>query len=43
MFRLTITDMQDKYFGDCYDIYLLQSQYKGVLALKINSYTSTGR
>ena len=28
MFRPTITDMQDKYCGDCYDIYLMQSQYK---------------
>ena len=25
----TITDMQDKYCGDCYDIYLIPSQYKG--------------
>ena len=25
----TITDMQDKYCGECYDIYLIQSQYKG--------------
>ena len=29
MFRPTITDMQDKYCGDCYDIYLIQSHYKG--------------
>ena len=29
MFRPTITDMQDKYCGDCYDIYSIQSQYKG--------------
>ena len=29
MFRPTITDMQDKYCGKCYDIYLIQSQYKG--------------
>ena len=29
MLRPTITDMQDKYGGDCYDIYLVQSQYKG--------------
>ena len=28
MFRPTITDMQDKYRGDCYDIYPIQSQYK---------------
>ena len=27
MFRPTITDMQDKYCGNCYDIYLIQSQY----------------
>ena len=29
MFRATITDMQDKYCGDCYDIYIIQSHYKG--------------
>ena len=29
MFRETITDMQDKYWGDCYNIYFTQSQYKG--------------
>ena len=29
MFRPTITDMQDKYCGNCYDIYPIQSQYKG--------------
>ena len=29
MFRPTITDMQDKYCGDCYDNYFIQSQYKG--------------
>ena len=29
MFRPTITDMQDKYCGDCYDIYFIQSLYKG--------------
>ena len=29
MFRPTITNMQDKYCGNCYDIYLIQSQYKG--------------
>ena len=29
MFRPTITDMQNKYCGDCYDIYVIQSQYKG--------------
>ena len=29
MFRPTITDMQDKYCGNCYDIYLIQSQYNG--------------
>ena len=32
MFRPTITDMQDKYCGDCYDIYLIQSQYTKVSA-----------
>ena len=31
MFRPTITDMQDKFCGNCYDIYLVQSQYKGNL------------
>ena len=29
MFRPTITDMQDKFCGNRYDIYLNQSQYKG--------------
>ena len=29
MFRPTITDMQDMYCGDCYDIYLIERQYKG--------------
>ena len=29
MFRPTITDMQDKYFGASYDLYPIQSQYKG--------------
>ena len=29
MFRPTITDMHDKYCGNRYDIYLIQSQYKG--------------
>ena len=29
MSRTTITDMQAKCCGDCYDIYLIQSQYKG--------------
>ena len=29
MFKPTITDMQDKYCGNCYDSYLIQSQYKG--------------
>ena len=28
MLRPTITDMQDRYCGNCYDIYLVQSQYK---------------
>ena len=32
MFRPTITDMQDKYCGGCYDIYLFQSQYTKVAA-----------
>ena len=26
----TITDMQDKYCGDCWDIYLIQTQYTKV-------------
>ena len=30
MLRPTITDMQDKYYGDCYHIYLIQSQYTKV-------------
>ena len=30
--RPTITDMQDKYCGDGYDIYLIQSQYTKVAA-----------
>ena len=29
MFKPTITDMQEKYCGNCYDIYLIQSQYNG--------------
>ena len=29
MFRPTINDMQDEYCGNCYDIYLIQSRYKG--------------
>ena len=29
MFRPTITDMQDKYCGDRYDIYRIKSRYKG--------------
>ena len=28
MLRPTIINMQDKYCGDCYDIYLIKSQYK---------------
>ena len=32
MRRPTITDMLDKYCGDCYDIYLIQSQYAKVAA-----------
>ena len=31
-FRPTITDIQDKYCGDCYDIYLMQSQSTKVAA-----------
>ena len=30
MLRPTITDMQDKYCGNCDDIYLIQSQYTKV-------------
>ena len=29
MFSPTITDMHDKYCGNRYDIYIIQSQYKG--------------
>ena len=29
MFRPTITDMQGRCCGNCYDVYLIQSQYKG--------------
>ena len=32
MFRPTITDMQDKHCGDCYDFYPIQSQYTKVAA-----------
>ena len=32
MFRPTITDMQDKYCGNCSDIYLNQSQHTKVAA-----------
>ena len=32
MFRPTIIDMEDKYCGDCYDIYLIQSQYTRLAA-----------
>ena len=32
MFRPTITDMHDKYCGNRYDIYLIQSQYTKVAA-----------
>jgi hypothetical protein len=32
MFRRTITDMQGKYCGDCYDIYPIQSQCTNVAA-----------
>ena len=29
MFRPTITNMQDEYCGDCYDMFLVQIDYKG--------------
>ena len=32
MFRPTIADMQDKYCGNCSDIYLITSQYTTVAA-----------
>ena len=32
MSRPTITDMQDKYCGNCYDMHLIQSQYTKVAA-----------
>ena len=32
MLRQTITNMQDKYCGDCYDIYHIQTQYTKVAA-----------
>ena len=32
MMSNTITDMQGKYCGDCYDIYSIQSQYTKVAA-----------
>ena len=32
MFRPTITDMQDKYCGNCYDTYLIQGQYTKMAA-----------
>ena len=32
MLRPIITDVQDKYYGDRYDIYLIQSQYTKVVA-----------
>ena len=32
MFTTTITDMQDGYCGDRYDIYIIQSQYTKVAA-----------
>ena len=32
IFRTTITDLQDEYCGDCYDIYIIQSQYTKVAA-----------
>ena len=33
MFRPSIADMQRKYCADCYDIYLVQSQYTKVVSL----------
>ena len=30
MLRPTISDVQDKYCGECYDMYLIQSQYTKV-------------
>ena len=32
MFRPTITDMQGKHCGDCYDIYLILNHYTKVVA-----------
>ena len=32
MFGPTISDMHDKHYGDCYDIYLIQCQYTKVAA-----------
>ena len=32
MLRPTVTDTQDKYYGDCYDVYLILSQYTKVAA-----------
>ena len=33
MFRPTITDMQEKYCANCYDVYPIQTQYTKVAAL----------
>ena len=32
MLRPTINDMQDKYCGNCYNLYIIQSQYTKVAA-----------
>ena len=29
MLKLIITDMQDTYCGDCFDIYIIPGEYKG--------------
>ena len=36
MFRPTITDMQDKHCGNCYDIYHIQGRYKGNFVVAAN-------
>ena len=38
MFRPTITDIQDKYCGDRYDIYRIQSRYTKVAAGRATSF-----
>ena len=43
MFRPTITDMQDKYCGNSFDIYLIQSQYTKVGAATSFVAAATGR